>query len=518
MKEIRMQQRGERRISAALRIAFAALALLLQVAFVVLLAHFLKEYVAAIYAALEIAALVVAIRIYNGSEDAMYKLSWIIVLLTVPVVGFLLYGFWGGNVQRKRLAKRHPETDAPEPESMRLRSEMNADKLSKAFPNWARLSTHLRRRSFLLYQNTRVTYFPEGELLLRDIRAHIERAERFVFLEYFILAEGEIWNDLGGLLCEKARGGVEVKVIFDDFGNIRRFHGETIDRMRAAGVEVFVFNPVHQYVNRLYFNYRDHRKICCVDGEIAYTGGVNIGDEYANLIERFGYWKDSGVRLEGEGAWGLTAAFIHMVRYLNGDIHNESDYYRPHEMLKCDGFCQPFIDGPHNNPDNPAEDVFLQMIAGARRFLYITTPYFVPDESIMRTLCIAGDGGVDVRLMLPGKPDHWYTDCVGESYFGELIRHGVKIYRYTPGFLHSKSIMVDREAAFIGSVNVDYRSFQLNFECGVAVYGTPMIEDMLEDMDGIMEKSHLITAEEWEKRPWYRKMLEPFLRLIAIWM
>ena len=258
--------------------------------------------------------------------------------------------------------------------------------------------------------------------------------------------------------------------------------------------------------------------IVFVDGDVAYTGGVNIADEYANLIERFGYWKDSGVCLEGEGAWGLTASFIRMCVNLGGVMHNEHDYYRPHTPVKSEGFCQPFTDGPQNNPDNPAEDVFLQMISGARRFLYITTPYFIPDESLMRALCIAGDGGVDVRLMLPGKPDHWYADCVAESYFGELIKHGVKVYRYIPGFLHGKSIMVDREAAFVGSANMDYRSFELDYECGVMVYSAPMIESLLEDMDMIVDRSHLVTAEEWAKRSVLRRVFEPLLRLFAIWM
>lgn len=517
MKGIRMQQKGERKISAALRLAFVALALLLQIAFVVLLALFLQKYMAAIYAVLEIAALIAAIRIYNRNGDSSYKLSWVIVLLTVPVVGFFLYAFWGGSAQRKQIAGQHPDTYT-EPESAGMRSEMNADKLNRLLPNWSRLSAYLRRRDFLLYQNTCVTYFPEGKLMIEDMITRIEQAERFVFLEYFIIAEGQIWERLCAALCAKAESGVEVKVIFDDFGSIRRFSAETIEKLRNAGVEVFVFNPVQQYVNRLSFNYRDHRKICCVDGDCSYTGGINMADEYANLIERFGYWKDTGVRLEGEGAWGLTASFINMCRYLGGEFHNERDYYRPHAAVKSEGLCQPFVDGPHNNPDNPAEDVYLQMVSNAKRFLYITTPYFVPDAAMMRALCIAGDGGVDVRLMLPGTPDHWYIDYVAESHFGELLEHGVKIYRYTPGFLHAKSVMVDREVAFIGSANMDYRSFQLNFECGVAVYGMGMIEDLLEDMDGIMDRSHCVTMDEWKSRPWRRRVLEPLLRLIAIWL
>ncbi|MBE7004291.1 MAG: cardiolipin synthase, partial [Ruminococcaceae bacterium] len=265
-------------------------------------------------------------------------------------------------------------------------------------------------------------------------------------------------------------------------------------------------------------NYRDHRKIACVDGDVCYTGGVNIADEYANLITRFGYWKDTGVRLEGEGSWGLTKTFLEMLTLLGGATRHELDYYRPRDDMRAEGWCQPFTDGPRNNPDNPAEDVYFQLITNAKRFLYLTTPYFIPDENILRALCVAGDGGVDVRLMLPAIPDHHYTDLVADSYVGELLEHGVKVYRYTPGFLHQKCVMVDREVAVVGSVNMDYRSFELHYECGVVLYGCPMIEDLLEDMDDIVEKSHLVTPEEWQRRKWYHRLAEPLLRLFAIWM
>lgn len=517
MKGFQIQQKGERRISAALRIMLVIFLLAVQIALVVAISYFMQEYLALAYAVVQVAALFLAIHIYNEPGELSYKLIWFILLLLAPPVGMILWFLWGGAAQKRHLpqnGKRVPD----EPESVRKRSALAVERLTRQLPGWSRTANYLCRRDFQLYQDTRVTYLPEGALLLRELIEQAKKAERFIFLEYFILAEGRLWSELEKILCAKAHEGIEVKIIFDDFGNIKRFRGETIDRLRDAGVEVFIFNPVHEYVNRLYFNYRDHRKIACFDGDVAYTGGVNIADEYANLIERFGYWKDSGVRLEGEGAWGLTASFIHMCINIGGVMHNEHDYYRPHTPVRSEGLCQPFTDGPQNNPDNPAEDVFLQMISSARRFLYITTPYFIPDESVMRTLCIAGDGGVDVRLMLPGKPDHWYADWVAESYFGNLLAHGVKIYRYTPGFLHAKSIMVDREAAFVGSVNMDYRSFELHCECGVMVYGAPMIESLLEDMDAIVDQSHLVTAEEWAKRSVVRRVLEPLLRLFAIWM
>ena len=517
MKSNGLQQRGERRIAAALRIALVAALLALQIALVVLLAYLLKQRAAIVYAALQLAGVVAAVLIYSSSGDARYKFTWVMLILAAPVVGLTLYLLWSGRMQQKRLS-RAVRRRAEEPESVRMRGDMSAERLSRAAPGWARVMNSLRKRDFMVYRNTQVRYFPEGKLLLEDILARCEQAERFIFLEYFILAEGKIWDRLGAILCEKARAGVEVKIIFDDFGNIKRFRGETIERLRAAGVEVYIFNPVHRYVNRLYFNYRDHRKLACIDGDTAYTGGANIADEYANLITRFGYWKDSGVRLDGEGAWGMTAGFLDMLAFLGGKTHNERDYYRPHGDMRAEGWCQPFNDGPQNNPDNPAEDVYLQLITNAKRFLYITTPYFIPDDNILRALCVAGDGGVDVRLMLPGIPDKRSPYLVAESYVGELLEHGVKVYRYTPGFLHAKSVMVDREIAVVGSINMDYRSFELHYECGVVLYGCAAIEELLEDMDGIVEKSRRVTMEEWRARGWFRRLAEPFLRLFAIWM
>lgn len=517
MNRFGLQQRGERRVAAALRLALVALLLALQIGLIVLLAYLLKQYAAIVYAILQIAGLAAAVGIYNRRGDAMYKFTWIILVLTVPVVGLILYLLWGYTAEQKRL-RRHIRPMSDEPESVRMRAELCADKLCRSLPSWARLVNSLRQRGFGVYQNTGAVYFSEGKDFLEDLFDKCAHAQRFIFLEYFILAEGKLWNRLSGILCERAAAGVEVKIIFDDFGNIRRFRGETIDALRAAGVEVLVFNPVHRYVNRLYFNYRDHRKIACVDGDFAWTGGVNIGDEYANLVTRFGYWKDSGVRLEGDGAWGLTSAFLDMWRFQVGEPNHERDYYRPAGDTRAEGWCQTFTDGPLTNPDNIAEDVFLRLITNARRFLYITTPYFIPDSETLRALCLAGDGGVDVRLMLPEVPDHLYTDLVAESFFGELMEHGVKVYRYTPGFLHQKVVMVDREVAMVGSVNMDYRSFQLHFECGVLLYGAPAVEDALEDLDGIAARSHAVTPEEWNRRKWYRRLFQPLLRIFAIWM
>ena len=516
MKRKGIQQKGERRIAAALRLLLVAVLLLAQILFVVLISVFLREHAAVLYTVIELAAVSCALHIYNKPGDPSYRIAWIILLLFLPVTGFILYGLWGGEIFRSRSAGQ--KKNYQEPQSMQTISELNAEKLHKSFPNWTRLSTYLRSRGFTVYPNTETVYFPEGKLLLEDILRTIRQAEHFVFLEYFILAEGEIWDRLFALLREKAAHGVEVCIIFDDFGNIKRFSGETLDAVRAAGIDVIVFNPVHEYVNRLYFNYRDHRKIAVIDGNIAYTGGANVADEYANIIERCGYWKDGGVRLAGDGAWGLTRCFLQMWSDLGGALRGEFDYYRPHLAKQADGFVQSFSDGPENNPDDPAEAVYLQIINGARHSLYITTPYFIPTGEIVHALCVAGDGGVDVRLMLPGIPDHKCSDMLAESYFGELIRHNVKVYRYTPGMLHLKSAVADGEVAFIGSVNMDYRSLELHFECGTVLYGTSAIRDLSEDLETVLSQSREITMEEWGKRGILRRFFAPILRPFAIWM
>ena len=338
-------------------------------------------------------------------------------------------------------------------------------------------------------------------------------------MEYYILAEGSVWDEIFAVLRERAAAGVEIHLIIDDFGTLTRLSDEMLQSIKDAGIEVEIFNPVHKYISRLYFNYRDHRKITVIDGYVAYTGGINIGDEYANRMERFGHWKDSAIRLEGDGAWGFAVQFMQMWKMLGRSFPNEDEYYRPRrEAPAAEGFCQPFEDGPLNNPDNPVEAAYLQLIASAKKMLYLTTPYYAVEESIQETLCIAADAGVDVRLMIPAVPDKKFVYMVAETYWGELLRHGVKIYKYSPGFLHAKSVMADREAALIGSTNMDYRSFQLHYEDAVLLYHMPVIEDLLEDMDAIMDASQLYTLADWEKRPWLRRMAASILKLGAIWL
>ena len=516
MKKHQVQQRTERRISAALRLGMVAVLLVAQIALVFLLSDVLKQRMALAYSALELLAAVVAITIWSRPGATSYKISWIMLVLFVPVVGVILYLLWNGARPSKRLdLKKLPRPEEPVAQQEQAKSEL--ERLRLTMPQWYPAAAGLSRKGFLVYRDTGVRYLPSGEAYLNTMLDDLEHAERFIFLEYFIVGEGEIWDRLSDVLCRKSGQGVEVKLIFDDFGSMLRLSSEKVEALTRAGVEVKVFNPVHHYVNRLYFNYRDHRKITCIDGDTAYTGGANIADEYANLIVRFGYWKDCGIRLEGEGTWGLTRQFMYLWLRMGGELRESWDSYRPRTAPEGGEFCQPLVDGPDNNPVNTAEDTFQQLISNANRYIWITTPYLAIDEPMIRTLCIAADSGVDVRLMLPGIPDHKFAYMVALSYFGELLEHDVKIFTYTPGLLHAKSVVADGDVGFVGSVNMDYRSFQLHFECGVLFSGSA-VTAVQEDMDRVMAQSERVTLQGWRERKWYIRLLGTVLRPFAMWM
>lgn len=518
MKKPQIQQKTERRIGAGLRLALVAVLLLAQIALVMALSVLLQQRMAMAYMLLEILAVISALRIYTRPGSSSYKIGWILLILAVPVAGLILYWLWNGESSAKRLSLRKVSRPA-ESLSQQERSAAHQQVMERELPQWSRLSACMARRGFPLYGQTDAVYFDTGEAYLQDMLERMEQAQRFIFLEFYIVARGEIFDRMMDTFRRKRAEGVEIRLIFDDFGSMMRFGSEEVSALRKLGVEVMVFNPVHEYVNRLYFNYRDHRKIVCIDGEVAYTGGANLADEYANLVERFGYWKDCGVRLTGPGAWGLTCEFIHLWERMCGTLNNGYDAYRPRFGAEnARGFVQPFVDGPDSNPVNTAEDAFLQLIGGARETLAITTPYLAIDEPMMRSLCLAADSGVQVRLLMPGIPDHKFAYLVAESYWGELMRHGVELYVFEPGLLHGKTVLADGEVAFVGSVNMDYRSFQLHFECGVLLYGTEVSQPLGEDMERIMAAGRRVTMESWRSRPWLHKALGALLRLFAMWM
>ena len=285
--------------------------------------------------------------------------------------------------------------------------------------------------------------------------------------------------------------------------------------LAVLGIRFGIFSPIHEGTSRLTFNYRNHQKIAIIDGNIGYTGGINLADEYANIITRFGHWKDTAVRLEGDGVWGLTSIFLEMWEFSKG--YEDLDYtkYHPTCSIQCCGFVQPMADGPANNPHNPIEETYTHMINKARNYIYFTTPYLVLDQKMVDDLCRAAHSGVDVRIVTPRMYDKWYVYMVTVSNYGPLLANGVKIYEYKPGFIHSKTVAMDDECAICGSINMDYRSFYLHYECGVFMSENQAVLDIRDDILTTIKKCERITYDMWKKRPIHQKIIQWCLRLFS---
>lgn len=506
-------KKRKKRTPGTLRVAIVFLALIVQVLLLVYFVDLLKQNAVYLYFLLEIAGAATIMVIVANDRNSSYTIFWLIIMAILPVVGYLLFLFWGA-------------TGLASAESKKIRGNINystrfLEQDPQVFANFLaehplrkRLGTYLLNNSFPMYQNTGCTYFPVGELQFEQLIHDIANARKFIFLEYYIISEGQLWDRIHDILIKKAQEGVEVRVMLDDFGSLRHLSDSFVKELRHENIQAVRFNPVHVNIFTLLINYRNHQKIAVIDGNIAYTGGTNIGDEYANITHRLKHWKDCAVRLEGEAAWGLTVTFLQM---WDAMTDSASDYcsYKPELKSAGSGYYQPFSDSPVNNPVNPAAETFSQIIAGAQQYVYITTPYLVVDNAMKDILGMAAKGGIDVRIVTPKVWDHWYVHMVTQSNYDDLLVSGVRIYEYSPGFIHSKILLSDDDNAVVGSINMDYRSFFLHFENAVWLCGSSVLQDIKDDMLHIFSVSQEIKLDEWRNRPRHIKLLQGFLRVFA---
>jgi len=502
-------------ITPVLRIAFAAAMVLLQIVFCWVLVRFLESSAAVVYAGLELAARIITLVLLSSTRDITYRYAWAATVLVLGLFGLLLYLIWGRGSARNALGKRlanmgdRPLADAARPENAQALAALEREE-----PNGLRVARYLGGHGFPIYRHTDVRYFPLGELAFDAMVEDFERAERFIYLEFFIVSEGRVWDRVFDTLCRKVEEGLDVRLLYDDLGSIATTSVAFLRKLRQAGIRVQVFNPVHHYIHQLYLNYRDHRKIVAIDGRVAYTGGINLGDEYANLYPKYGHWKDTAVRLSGPGARSFTECFLRMWQAV-GCTQEEPLPPPAPPRHDAPGFVVPFVDDPHNNPQNTAKSVYLEIISGARETLYLTTPYLVIDEFMLAALCQAARSGVDLRVVLPNSPDHWYIHLTGQSVYGELLRAGVRVYEYTPGFIHAKMMAADRRQAVVGSVNLDYRSFHMQYESAVWCCDGHVPETVHLDIESVIAVSREVQLEEWLARPWHIKVAQSLLRIVA---
>ena len=493
----------------------AFISLLLQAAIVVVAVSFAATRWQWIWLVQYVLSIAVCLYIVSRDMNPSYKLSWCILILLVPVFGGSMYLFIGRQHTPRRVRKRLREaSDA----SQILLNTINAHiasergELNPTGTPCAELV--LNSASYPVYSNTATEYFPLGDdffpRMLDDIRA----ARKFILMEYFIIERGAVWNELEAALIERAEHGVDVKIIYDDVGCMFTLPKKTIENLRAHGIRILPFNRVTASFD-VRLNNRTHRKITVIDGAVAYTGGNNIADEYANKKVRFGHWKDTHMRFEGDAVCSFTAMFLAFWHILSDEpIYYENYFIQNVSPPPRNGYVQPLSCGPGRN-DNLIESAFINLISTAEKSLYITTPYLILDNETVTALRNAAKAGVDVRIVIPAVPDKKLVYKSTKSFAEQLIKSGIKIYTYTPGFIHAKMMIVDGKRAFIGTCNMDYRSFYLHYECGALLYGTDSIADMTADFDGIIAASHRVTDEEISDVTLLTVLARSIMRLFA---
>jgi cardiolipin synthase len=477
------------------RAFFIFILFVLQLILFFLLIHYIASfgYFNTLFYAISI---IIVIYMLYREENPVYKLSWIIPILIFPLFGGLFYLFYQERNVSKKVLHRHKAID-------NLRHGYVKD-IKNPLNN--KDSVYLERLNWPTYQKTNVTFHPSGEELYENLLNDLRQAKSFIFLEYFIINKGAMWDEMLSLLKQKAKAGVKVKILYDDFGSSElpfNYH----KKINEDNLEIRAFNRMRLHINFAQ-NYRDHRKICVIDGKIGYTGGINIGDEYINLIKRYGHWHDAGIRLEGDAVWSLTIGFLENWRFTTKREIDYIDYKVNHPMVDK-GYVIPFSDTPLDR-ETTIKNLFLSLISSAKKVIRITTPYLIIDNELMTALKYASKSGVDVSIIIPYIPDKKIIFMVTESYLPELMEAGVKVYRYLPGFIHSKMIITDDYKALIGTANLDFRSLYLHFENMVYLEQCPAISDMINFFDATKEKSQYV--KDLSKRNIFYRLIQIALK------
>lgn len=500
------------------RTAFVVLFLLLQIGFLFSCFRWLSNYLVYIYGGMLALTALVVIYILNEKSNPSFKLAWVIPVLVIPVFGTFLYLFVQFQIGTKWINRRLK--DAGDETSPYLEQNPVTEKrLKEVSRDKANLAVYLKNcGGFPVCQNTLVRYFPLGDVMFPELKQQLKKARKFIFMEYFIIERGKMWGEILEILEEKAAQGVEVRVMYDGMCCMMLLPYHYPQTLEKKGIRCKMFSPIKPTLST-HQNNRDHRKICVIDGHTAFTGGINLADEYINAVERFGHWKDTAVMLQGEGVQSFTMMFLQMWNITERQKENYGKYIYPSEELLNDakpelGFVIPYGDSPLDG-ENVGERVYMDIINQARDYVHMMTPYLILDNEMVTALTFAAKRGVDTVLMMPHIPDKKYAYLLARSYYPELIEAGVKIYEYTPGFVHAKVFVSDDETAAVGTINLDFRSLYLHFECGVWIHKNPVVDAIEEDFLETLKKCRQVTLEDCRRYPFLPKFAGRMLRLIA---
>ncbi|MDD7770442.1 cardiolipin synthase [Suipraeoptans intestinalis] len=497
------------------RIGIMAVLLLLQIWIFVGSIYFLKMYAPYIYGALIIVEVVVLIQLINSSGNPETKMTWMLVVLIIPVFGALFYLFVKSQLESQFLKRRLTTLKIETGEYTRQEEEVVKALWASRSAN-AQLSYYLSNRlGFPTYRNTEARYFPSGEKKFAAMLHELEKAKKFIFLEYFIVETGYMWNCVLDILKKKAAAGVEVRFMYDGMCSISMLPYDYPSQLKQYGIRCKIVNKLKPFLSTIQNN-RDHRKICVIDGKVAFTGGVNLADEYINRKERFGHWKDTAVMLRGEAVQSFTMMFLEMWNVDEKTTENYEAYLSPKSagLRREWGYVIPYGDSPFDN-ENVGEEVYFHILNHAKKYVHIMTPYLILDNEMMRTLTRVAKSGIEVIIIMPSIPDKWYAFMLAKTYYKELIESGVQIYEYRPGFVHAKVFVSDGDTATVGTINLDYRSLYLHFECGTFLYNNSEIEKIEEDFGRTLLKCHKVTLMEVKNMSLFSKIAGRILRLTA---
>ena len=497
------------------RTALALLLVLAQAGLIVFTLTYLEQYSAYLYALFVVLSVVAVIYIINEKGNPAFKMTWLLFVLLVPVAGVGFYIFTKTEIGTKYIGKRlrmlRLETDPYMQQNEDIVSAMRSSRLANT-----NLSNYLYNQvGFPTYGNTSAQYFPLGEDKFKVLVEELKKAKKFIFMEYFIVEEGLMWNTVLDILRQKVKEGVEVRFMYDGMCSVKLLPYEYPETLRKMGIQCKQFAPIKPIFST-YQNNRDHRKICVIDGEVAFTGGVNLADEYINQKLRFGHWKDTAIMLRGEAVQSFTMMFLQMWNVDERIRENYEKYISQRENVfkRQMGYMIPYGDSPYDH-ENVGEEVYFHILNHAKKYVHIMTPYLILDNEMITALTRAAKCGLEVQIIMPHIPDKPYAFYLAKTYYGELLESGVQIFEYTPGFVHAKVFTMDDDTATVGTINLDYRSLYLHFECGVFIYHNPVVYDIEKDFQKTLKSCHKVTLTEVRNRSFYQKIYGQVLRLIA---
>lgn len=499
------------------RLIFTAVSILLEIVFLLFLFTKVSEYATIIDWATRIVAIFLVLGLYSMDKTSSMKMPWIILMLAFPILGVSLYLLVGLNGSTKKMRARYEEIDKKLlpylPDNRQILEWMK-----KESPQAGAIASYLTNySSYPVYQNTDVTYYDEA---IKGLDAQLEdlsKAEKFIFMEYHAIEDEEAWQRIQTVLEDRVKAGVEVRIFYDDMGSIWFVNMDFATKLKSLGIKCRVFNPILPGLN-MFLNNRDHRKITVIDGKVAYTGGYNLANEYFNITHPYGIWKDTGIRMEGDAVKSMTVAFLEMWNAA-GNVKSKElvpEKYVIHYAYQAQqrGYVQPYADSPLDG-EQVGEEVYISMVNKAEKYCWFITPYLIITDEMTHALTLAAKRGVDVRIITPGIPDKKMVYSVTRSFYHNLVKHGVRIYEWTPGFCHAKMSVADDRMATCGTINLDYRSLYHHFENGCFLADCDAVLEIRDDLIRTMGESREVTEQYKEGRSAGLRLGQLILRLFA---